>query len=240
MSVGVDDPRRGHAPPRVYRLRSDYRTVGAACSIAFLLMGGGSVITAVIEGVWLAAAAFAAFWAAFLTLGLYLLALGYRYRLFLSADGLRQVGVFRDRAVRFDEVREARWRRFPQYGSVKLVSDAGALVLEFAGLERSVRDEVRDHIRQHVEPARQVGWPAFQEQRARVEAQHKATPVRRRWIAAAFTAIALFFLAAWGAGLGAEYLGFAAVNMTFSVYLLRRSRPPAVRHLRRRFFFFFF
>ena len=210
-----------------YRAASRHRRTGIVCTAVFLALGGVSAV-----GAWLnldgsfqrprlAAVMFGVFWDGFALLGLYLIALASRYRLFITDDAVRQVGVWRDRTLRFDAVRRLEWRRFPRGGSVKLRTDDEAMVVDFDPLKPPERTDVRRRLAAAVPEERQIGRVEFDRLFAEAEARRASSKPTSLVVPAAFLACGVAFVAAWWFGLGPQFLPVAAVNIVFGGYLLR-------------------
>jgi phage shock protein PspC (stress-responsive transcriptional regulator) len=103
--------------------------------VFFAVMGVASTLAAYfnVDGSFarpkLAALIFGVFWLAFTCLAIWMLLAYYRSRLFVGANSLRQIGVLRDRQVRFSQVEQLKWRRFPQGGSVRMGGDLQYLAI---------------------------------------------------------------------------------------------------------------
>jgi hypothetical protein len=149
-----------------YRMRPYFRNVG----LAVIALSGGMAIfsyvawinqpannkvkmPAVITGFLLFAA-----------LGIYLLLLYYRYRLFVNKSSLRQVGVLYDKYIDLSFVDELKWRRFPQNGSVRISGPFGVLRIELGHFRREERQQLTGCLRSSIAQSKQIGWQQFNEE----------------------------------------------------------------------------
>ena len=131
-----------------YRMRPYFRIVGIICTVFFAVVGVASTLVAYfnVDGSFarprLAALIFGLFWSAFTFLGVWLLLLYYKYRLFVSDLSLRQKGVLLDRRIDLNFVDELKWRRFPAGGSIRLSGMFGVLKIEFGNFNIVDREEL--------------------------------------------------------------------------------------------------
>ena len=213
-----------------FRLKPYFRNVGISCTALFSAIGLASVFMAYfnVDGSFPnplhAATSFGLFWACFVLLGVCLLLLHRRYRLFVTEDSVRQRGVVSDRTVTLSQVRELKWRRYPAGGSVQLSATDGRLKIDLGNFVQSERDELVSFLLESVPEGRQLGWSKFQE-------QFQDSPERRMRSRRSSQVVSLLlgihsvaFLVFWGLGLGNQYLVVAIVNAAFLVYFRRGLR----------------
>lgn len=218
-----------------FRLKPYFRNVGVSCTALFSAIGLASVNMAYfnIDGSFpdplLAATSFGIFWACFVLLGVWLLLLHRRYRLFITEDTVRQRGVVSDRTITISQMRELKWRRFPAGGSVRLSATDGRLTIDLGNFVQSERDALVSYLLERVPQSHQLGWSRFHE-------QFHDTPERKMRSRRASQIVSLLlgfhsvaFLVFWGLGFGNQYLVVAIVNAAFLVYFRRglriRSQP---------------
>ena len=217
------DPQWTHC----YRMRPYFRNVGLICTAFFAVVGLASTLAAYfnIDGSFarprLAALVFGVFWSAWSLLGIWLLLLYYRYRLFVNESTLRQMGVVRDRQAELELIHELKWRRFPKGGSVRLSGLFGVLKIELGNFQSVEREQLMSFLREAVAETNQIGWEQFQEQ-FRDSPQKKQRSRRARFlIAFVFAAHAIAFGVLWAVGCGMLYLAMSVVNALMAVYLFR-------------------
>jgi hypothetical protein len=172
----------------------------------------------------LAALIFGVFWLAFTCLAIWMLLAYYRSRLLVGATSLRQIGVFRDRQVRFSKVEQLKWRRFPQGGGVRMDGDFGVVKISFGDFQRDARQELIAGLRAAVAAEKQAGWQEFCAQFADspcMRQRSRRTRALLQWVlgahAAAFGAMWL-----WSGEL--QYLAFCGINAAVAAYLVRQGR----------------
>jgi len=216
-----------------YRIRPYFRNVGLICTAFFVVVGSASVLVAYfnVDGSFaqpkLAALAFGLFWSAFVFLGLWLLLLHHKYRLFVNNLSLRQKGVLLDRRIDVNLVDELKWRRFPAGGSVRLSGMFGVLKIELGNFNSVDRGNIITFLRLAISETRQRGWQEFNDQfSATPEKKGKAT--RARYLLMIFFAAHFVVFGIMGAiGVGMQYLVFSGMNATMAIYMLwshRRKR----------------
>ena len=171
----------------------------------------------------LAATGFGLFWACFVLLGVLLLLLHRRYRLWFSAESVRQRGVFFDRTLRLSTITELKWRRFPTGGSVRLSGSEGTLKIELGNFAQSQRDVFIAFLRDAVPDDQQRDWDVFRRQFE----DSPARKIRTRRVSWAISLLLAFhavaFLVLWGLRFGHQYLVIAVVNIAFLVYFRRQA-----------------
>lgn len=161
---------RNEAGEHGYRLDRRLLRIGVFGTAFVLAIGTASVAAALwnTDGSFArpvsAALFFGVFWSMFLLLGVYITTSAVRSRLYIDADGVRQVGCFRAGTLRWEDVQLARWRMIPRGGSLCLHDGHGRLTVEFGSYVEHDRYEIialfRDLLREHV----QDGWAEFEAQ----------------------------------------------------------------------------
>lgn len=210
-----------------YRMRPYYRNLAVVCTIAFAVMGGVSTASAYfnVDGSFPnpghAAWIFGVFWSAWVVLGIWLLLVYCRYRLFRNATSLCQVGLVRERNAQLDLVQELRWRRFPAGGSVRLAGPFGVVKIELANFNSAERTQLISYLRGAVDLSRQTGWQAFYRQFEDPEAKRERARRDQRVGGVVCLAFAVGFLAAWIAGLGVINLPASIVTGAVGGWRLR-------------------
>jgi len=168
-----------------------------------------------------AATCFGLFWACFVLLGVFLLLLHRRYRLWVNADSVRQRGVLQDRTLDLSTVTELKWRRFPTGGSVRLSGVDGTLKIELGNFVQDQRDDVIAILRDATPEDRQYGWDEFRRQFE--DCQKRRIRTRRAsWAISLLLAVhVIAFLVLWGLRFGNHFLLVAIFNLAFLIYLRR-------------------
>jgi hypothetical protein len=216
-----------HQWTRCYRMRPYFRNVGLICTVFFAVVGLVSTLVAYfnIDGSFarpkLAALIFGLFWSAFTFLGIWLLLLYYRYRLFVNDSSLRQIGVLRDSQMDMSLVDELRWRRFPKGGSVRMSGVFGVLKIELGNFSIVNREELVAFLRQAISENRQIGWQQFNEQLADTPDKRKRSRRARILLALVFGGHAIAFGIVWAVGRDLQYLVMSGVNAVVAAYLIR-------------------
>ena len=161
-----------HESTDCYRMRSHFRNVGLICTAFFAVVGLVTTFAAYfnVDGSVarpkLAALIFGLFWSAFTLLGIWLLLLYHRYRLYFNDSSLRQVGVLRNKQAQLNLIDQMKWRRYPQGGSIRITGSFGVLTIELGNFESRQREQLIARIRELITDSKQVGWQAFTEQYA--------------------------------------------------------------------------
>ena len=213
-----------------YRLNSSFRNIGIAGITLSAALGLASVFVAYFNvdnsftRPLLAATGFGLFWACFVLLGVLLLLLHRRYRLWFNADSVRQRGVFLDRTLELSGVTELKWRRFPTGGSVKLSGADGALKIELGSFAQGQRANLIEHLRNAIPEDRQRDWGQFHRHFEDSTERQVRTRRASRAISLLLAFHAIAFLILWGLRFGNHYLLLALVNTIFLVYF-RRGAP---------------
>jgi hypothetical protein len=208
-------------------MRPYFRNAGGACTAFFLVVGFVSTFAAFfnIDGSFprpkLMALVFAMSWSLFVLLGVWLLLLYYRYRLFVNDTVLRQVGVMRKQHADLSLVNELKWRRFPSGGSVRLSGSFGILKIGLGNFGSADRDRLIAFLRQAIGDANQQGWDEFRRQFDDTPEKRKRARRFRFWLAIFLIANAIAFAVAWMMGFGAMHLPMSIVNAVVGGYWLR-------------------
>jgi hypothetical protein len=183
----------------VYRIRNYYLAVGLTCTACFTAFGVVSTLAAL----WNSdgsfphplgfAVLFGVFWSCFSLLGIWLVLAYFRERLFVSDLGIRQKGCFRTRTLQFAQLITARWRTWPQNGSLVLKSPEQRIVVDFDNFQESERIELIEFFRQRLAESSE-NWIRF-EASYLVPRVVPAQARRRHHVAMAgmFLAFGLFF-----------------------------------------------
>lgn len=228
-----------HEWTHCYRMRPYYRNVGLVCTVFFAVVGAVSTLAAYfnIDGSFarpkLAALIFGLFWSAFTCLGIWLLLLYYKYRLFVDDSSLRQVGTVHDSHIKVNLVDELRWRRFPKDGSVRLSGSFGVLKIELGNFNNVDREKLITFLRHAISDTKQVGWQQFNEQVADSPDKQRRSRLARMLVVFVFAAHAIAFGIVWALGRELQYLVMAAVNAVAAAYLIRvhlRDHNASVTH----------
>ena len=155
-------------PETCYRLSRRFLYTGIGCIAFFAVAGAGSCVMALVnpDGSFAhpakAAAGFGLFWFLWLLLGIYVTATAIRYRLYVDADRVEEIGCFRRRAIQLDEVSVARWRLIPKGGSLSLRGFSGKLTVAFDGFGTQDRRELIEFFHRHLAEHVQEGWQQFE------------------------------------------------------------------------------
>lgn len=204
--------------------RPYYKRVAICCTVFFLVMGVFSVFVAAtnadgsFESPLLAASIFGVFWGAFILLGIYLWLFSRRYRLEITEDAIEQIGVFTKRRVSFHELQNAKWRNWPQGGSIKLTTADARLSIELGTTDS--RDSLIDFLHGRIPTSIQTGWSRFLYDKEQINAQKSLSPF---WLGIMFYMFAVSFVAAWLTGMGGVNLLAAVVNFGFATYTVTRK-----------------
>jgi hypothetical protein len=166
----------------------------------------------------LAACIFGVFWGAFALLGIYLWFFSRRYRLEITEDAIEQVGVFTKRQIRFEELQNAKWRNWPQGGSIKLTTLDSRLSIELGTTDS--RDSLINFLHERIPTSIQSGWDTFRHNK---ELANNKKPISPFWQGIIFYLFAVSFVVAWFIGLGAVNLVAAVVNSGFATYMMTRK-----------------
>ncbi len=154
-------------------------------------------------------------------LGVYLLLLYSRYRLFFSDSTIRQIGVFCDRQVGLDAIDELRWRRYPQGGSVRITGRSDLLKIELGNFKQVDRLAIIEFLRESIVEPKQIGWQEFDERFSETPEKQKQSIRIHFLLVVAFGAHAVAFGILWVIGAGGQYLVFSGINAMMVGYLLR-------------------
>lgn len=160
----------------------------------------------------------------FASIGLWLFLSHVRYRLFLNDNELLQVGVILRRRIRFNTVKELKWRCWPQGGSVRIADLMTSDSIELGIFNAENRERLITLLRQSVDESRQQGWAEFAV-RMLDRPKTKARSRRAAWFfIALFAAHAIVWLVFWAFGWGVQYLLYSILNAGGVVYLCRSLR----------------
>lgn len=219
---------------RTYRLRRRYFRIGIISTSVFTVMWGSTIaflLNAPEAELKARAAAFVlptAIFGFLISVGLSLCVTSIRYRLQVSEKSIRHVGVFRTMTIHLDDVREVRWRLFPQFGSCVITSHDHRVVVEFANFLADERTELVNYFRENVGVEYQTDWDLFRDRFFEVSLKRKQQQeVVNRLVELAFGASAIGFAVVWYSGLGIQYLVISAVNLGAAIYLNRKRATSA-------------
>ncbi|MDM8005086.1 MAG: hypothetical protein QUV05_02895 [Phycisphaerae bacterium] len=157
-----------HDSDRCFRLERRFLHIGVVCTIFFFLFGVGSSAAALwnVDGSFgrprETALVFGVFWACFTGLGIGLILRSVRSRLYIGPRSVRELGVFRVRAMCFDGLSAARWRVFLRGGSLVLRGRDGKLTLDFASFSPADRREMIELLRNRIDERIQEDWARFE------------------------------------------------------------------------------
>jgi hypothetical protein len=194
------------------------------------------VLLAIIGGISLAMTALSA----------YLLAAYCRERVTIDGARITKQGVFRRVAFDLRDVTEARWRLWPEGGSVVLKAAATRVSIEFGSFEREQASSMIDHLRSAVDPGVQINWNLFDSKIADPLRRPKPTKPgpgevllgRDRWdcyFVPGVVVAAIIGVACWW--LTAELRFLAAPVIPVSLWVLMRMTTPAEGMITRRLSF---
>lgn len=214
-----------------YPLKRELLWTGVGCSAFFLSFGVFSVGAALLDmdkpfpQPLLAAAVFGGFWGGMASLSLFLVVEYRRTRLLVSTDHVGLVGVFRSKAMTYDEIVKARWRKFPAGGSLVLRDGRQRIVVSFHDYPKGDRPRLVEHFRRQIPLAAQENWEAYQD-------SSSPKPLDYRKAALVYIALTLFLLGFGAFFLTASMLGridarvylpLAAVNFVAAAWGVRRA-----------------
>lgn len=147
-----------------------------------------------------------------------------KYRLLVGESEVRSVGIFREKSIRYDEVRELTWRCMPQGGSVRLDWANGYIRIDLGNFSAADRASITARLRHSIDASRQQGWEVFQD-------RFGDSPKRRaqtRWTIAVIplflAANAIGFFVMWLNEQGHQYLAMALINVVATFYSVRLYR----------------
>ena len=212
--------------PATFTANSLYRPVAIVGLVFFSAMGIASVWTAAVNpdnsfpNPVLAAILFALLYGAFFLLGMYLLLFSSRYELIVDNDTISQTGVFTQKSTAISNIQSARWRNWPNGGSLRLHSIGTRISIEFQAVEREDRDKLIQYLRSAVAAEKQTNWDSFFLNPDNITQQQSSSPIRHGSAAVIFYAQALVFVGLWVWGLGAKHLPIAALNAGFATYMV--------------------
>jgi hypothetical protein len=158
MTLATDAPTKCYRLSKAFRNRAILLTVcffaaAVANFFLFLVSASPANISPLV-----AASIVGGFYLAWTLLALYLLALHHRYRLWLSANVLRQRGVCFEQMALVAQIKKLKW----QLG-VRIRSEGsfGAFRVELDQFERADRDEIVSYFRRALDDAIQIGRTEF-------------------------------------------------------------------------------
>lgn len=212
-----------------FRARRDFRNVGLA---NILLMGG---MTCFSIWAWINQPpndpvnmpGVISLFIAFTSLGIWLLLFYFRYRLYVNDAGLLQVGVIVRKQIRFESVKELKWRRWPGRGSVKLSELACSVSIGLDNVSVDDRERVITLLRSSVSESKQTGWAKFEKQ---YQVKPKQLAVSRRvgyFLVALLFAHAIGFCICWLFGFGLQFLLIGIVNAVAGAWYFAALRKQS-------------
>jgi hypothetical protein len=166
----------------------------------------------------LAACIFGVFWGAFTLLGIYLWLFSRRYSLRITDDAIEQIGVFTKRRITFHKLQNAKWRNWPQGGSIKLTMSDSQMAIELGTTDS--RDSLIEFLYGRIPVSIQTGWDTFLYNKEQTNTQKSISPF---WLGIIFYLFAVSFVVAWFMGLGGVNLAAAVVNFGFATYTVLRK-----------------
>ena len=215
---------------RTFRMCSDYRNIGIVCTLLFAIIWIATVCAGVMAPEDELKRRIAAFvmplivFGFFICLGLWLCVAYFRYRLLLDSRMIRHVGIFATTEIRLSDIRSVRWRLFPQFGSCVITSYDSRIVVEFANFSVDERTELVHYLRENSAVDLQADWDSFRERFLQTspdkERQKKIVQYLIRFV---LWCSAVAFAVAWCAGMGAQYLVIAMVNVFAAIVLGRKQ-----------------
>lgn len=163
-----------------------------------------------------------AIFALFTLLGVYLLSLRARYRLFVGKSVIRQTGVFRDDEVDLHTVDELKWRCFPQGGSVVMSGRTDPFKIELGNFEHADRQRVIAFLQDSIPECQQTGRQQFDTRFS--DTPEKKGQANRIYflLVLVFALHAAVFGVMWISGAGIQYLAFSGINAIMVVYMVMR------------------
>ena len=210
--------------PLTLEARPYFKRTGVCCTLFFFAMGAFSVFIAATnaDGGFanpiMAACIFGVFWGAFTLLGLYLWRFAHKYRLEITEDTIEQIGVFTQRRIPLLQIENAKWRNWPQGGSIKLIGLCERMSIELG--TTGSREWLIEHLRSKLPLDRQTGWDGFIGNSEKSNTKKTLSPF---WLGIMFHAFATSFVIAWLMGLGWVNLFVALINSVFATYLMTRK-----------------
>lgn len=228
-----------HQWTHCYRLRPYFRNVGLICTAFFAVVGLTSTLVAYfnVDGSFdqpkRAALILGLLWSAFTMLGLWLLLLYNKYRLFVNDFAIRQKGVIFDRQVEVNLIDELKWRRFPAGGSVRLSGVFGVFKIELGNLNIVEREEFVSFLRQVVPETSQIGWQEFNERFSENPSKKKQAIRVRYLLMMVFGAHAIVFGIMGAIGAGFRYFVFSGMNAAMVLYMVWSHRRKGAANVAR-------
>jgi hypothetical protein len=214
-----------------YRLRPYFRNIGIVGTSFFLCAWGGSVLAAYFnaDGSFarpvLAIVFFSVGWGSLTLVSVWLTLIYLKYRLFLSDDTVRHVGVLKTKTISLDTVQQLKWRVFPQGGSCVLTCTDTNIKIEFNNFSKAEKSHLITFLRQRVCGGCQENWDSFHN-RFLVHSPERAWQQRsaKRILILGIFAFAAAFAVIWMSGGGVEYLVISVVNILVGAWAAFRKR----------------
>ncbi|NNE00053.1 MAG: hypothetical protein HKN47_22260 [Pirellulaceae bacterium] len=215
-------------------LRPTYRILGWVCTVLFAVVGIASVWAAY----WntdnsfarplVAVILFGLLYSFFVSLGFWLLALSYRYRLVIDRDVVYQRGVLREQTMALKSIEQVTWRRRPANGSVWLTGRGDVLKIDFQNFTVQQRDQLVRILHEMLASDQQAGWDAYCEKFAETPDRHARSRRYRRRMVWLFGIHSIVFTAFGIGGFGGQFVVVAIVNALMAVYLYHGLQSTAV------------
>jgi hypothetical protein len=162
-----------------FRLRRSYLVLGVLCTLFFAAMAVVSVLGIYFEAPPERRAAalavglgMAAFWLAFMGLGVWVLLAYWRERLTLRDGEVDWVRVIRRKRMRASEIVSARWRCGQKGGSLVLRTTSTKLPIYFSNYEAEEQRQLIRFFREAVSPPLQQDWERFCARIVKGRSQH--------------------------------------------------------------------
>ncbi len=214
-------------PVKDYRFRKYYLVIGVLLMALCLTFGIMCTLVALHIGLIPLAIFFGVGLGGLTLLGMCLILVSLRSRLFISPQEIRQVGAFRSRVLNLDEVSEAKWNT-PLGGSLLLKGPNVRMLIEFDCFQDADREELIQFFKAGLVEAAQKGRRQFEE----ICCPHPAVlEMRRRRYFWAYAGLLAFNAASFALarlfGFERHYLVLAAVSVVVLARLLwlAKRRP---------------
>ncbi|HUT94428.1 MAG TPA: hypothetical protein VMY37_33530 [Thermoguttaceae bacterium] len=151
-----------------FRLSRSLLGLGVLCTAFFAAMAVVSVLGIYFEApperraaALLAGLGMAGFWLAFMALSVWLLLAYWRHRLTIRDEEIDYVGVIRHKRIRPPEIVSARWRCWPQRGSLVLKTVTARVAIDFGDYGTESARQLIRFFRESVPLPLQTGWELF-------------------------------------------------------------------------------
>lgn len=151
-----------------FRLSRSLFGLGVLCTAFFAAMAVVSVLGIYFEApperrpaALVAGLGIAGFWLAFTMLGVWLLLAYWRHRLTIRDEQIDYVGVIRCKRIRPPEIVSARWRCWPQCGSLVLKTVTARVAIDFGDYGAENARQLIRFFRESVPLPLQTGWELF-------------------------------------------------------------------------------